>query len=564
MMSLAADHTVTVALDVPATMRDGVTLYANVYRPEGDGPWPVLLARTPYGREQPALLTWLNPVATARKGFVVVLQDSRGRFGSEGEWMPFRDEARDGYDAVEWAARLPGANGRVGMYCASYLGNAQWLAAAERPPSLRAIAPAHTWSDPLDGLFARGGALELGLTLPLDLLLAAGGLAGAELPGEERGRRLDVLLDDLDRLPADGYWQLPVSENAIVERLGAPDIGTLALRSNPEIPSWCRVVGRHERVVVPSFNIGAWYDVFLQGTLDNYMAMRALGRPARLVVGPWTHLEPFADPIGERCFGVRATRTGVPAHPAGDLSDWQLSWFRQHLVPDGAAAAPDDEAPVRIFVMGRNMWRDEEAWPPARARTERWLLGAGGALRRGQDGTDGGGPTAFTYDPRDPVPTAGGQTVLSPAYPPGPYDQRVVEARPDVCVFTSAPLGEDLEVTGRIRAVLHVASSAPSTDWVARLCDVDPDGRSYNLCDGITRVASGADGRQRVEIDLWSTSNVFLAGHRVRVHVTSSSFPRWDRNLNTGQQDAPATAVARQQVFHEAEWPSWFELPVVG
>jgi uncharacterized protein len=560
-MTRDAEHRVTVALDVPAPMRDGVTLRANVYRPHGDGPWPVLLARTPYGRDQPQLLAWLNPVETSRKGFIVVLQDTRGRFASDGEWTPFRFEREDGYDSVEWAARLPGSNGRVGMYCASYLGNMQWMAAIEQPPSLAAIAPSHTWAEPLDGLFARGGALELGLALPWDLQTGAGHLAKLPISDEERGRRLATMLDDLDRLPAEGYWHLPVADNPILRRHGMPDIGTIAMLSNPDVPAWCRVTGLHDRVTVPSFHIGGWYDVFLQGTLDGHMAMAALGRPAQLVVGPWTHLEPFTDPIGQRCFGIRGTRVGVPTHPQGDLNDEQLAWFRRHLVDD-ATAETKATAPVRLFVMGRNEWRDEEAWPLNRARVERWALGTGGTLNRGGPRSDRQ-PTEFTYDPADPVPTLGGQTVMAPAYPPGPYDQTSIEGRADVCVFTSQPLSDDLEVTGRVRVILHAESSAPSTDWVARLCDVHPDGRSYNLCDGITRIMENANHRQRVEIDLWSTSNAFLAGHRVRVHVTCSNFPRWDRNLNTGRQRDPHVETARQRIHHDAEGPSWIELPIV-
>jgi putative CocE/NonD family hydrolase len=292
--------------------------------------------------------------------------------------------------------------------------------------------------------------------------------------------------------------------------------------------------------------------------------MAALGRPARLVVGPWTHLT-FADPVGELCFGIRSSRLGVPVHADGDLTALQLAWFGRQLgaVPRDAAADADPVAPVRIFVMGRNEWRDEAAWPLERAQEQRWFLRAGGALGPEGPGAAGAAPTTFAYDPADPVPTLGGQTVMSVAFPAGPFDQVRIEARADVCVFSSEPLAEELEVTGRVRVVLHVESSAPSTDWVARLCDVHPDGRSFNVCDGIVRVAEGADRCARVEIDLWSTSNVFLAGHRLRVHVTSSCFPRWDRNLNTGDQGAPQIEVAHQRIHHEPGRASWIELPVV-
>jgi putative CocE/NonD family hydrolase len=322
------------------------------------------------------------------------------------------------------------------------------------------------------------------------------------------------------------------------------------------------VVGEYEKVTVPAFHIAGWYDIFAQGILDSFIAMTELGRPSRLVVGPWTHNEPFADPIGELCFGLRASRLGVPVHAHGDLNEEQLAWFARYLLPE-SASADVEQPPVRIFVMGRNEWRDEQEWPLARARDERWFLGAGGALRPDGPVADDEA-TEFLYDPGDPVPTLGGQTVLPPAFPAGPSDQARVEMRPDVCVFTSEVLQHDLEVTGRVRVVLHVESSAPSTDWVARLCDVHPDGRSFNICDGIRRIEQGADHCQQVEIDLWSTSNAFLAGHRLRVHVTSSSFPRWDRNLNTGNQREVRMQPARQFVYHNAQRPSWIELPVIA
>jgi putative CocE/NonD family hydrolase len=542
-----AARNVTVEFDVPARMRDGVTLRANVYRPEGEGPWPTLLTRLPYGKDVPELLFWLDPVQTAAKGFMVVVQDTRGRFASEGEWIPLRFEREDGYDSVEWAARLPGSNGRVGMFGLSYLGHTQWAAAVEQPPSLAAIAPSLTWTDPFDGLLARGGAVELGANPNWTLGTGADHLSRLGLSEQEHEHRLAALLDDLDRLPTDGYRDLPVHDLPVMRRHGVPSLDV-----DSDAVARTRLAGDYERVTVPTLHIGAWHDIFVQAMLDSYTAMTALGRPARLVVGPWTHLT-FTDPVGDLCFGARATR---------DLDDEQLRWFTRYLVPDAAADAGESGAPVRIFVMGRNEWRDEASWPLERARDERWHLHADGALGRDAPGEDAA-PTEFTYDPSDPVPTLGGQTVLAPAFPPGPFDQARVEARPDVCVFSSEPLSSDLEVTGRIRVVLHAESSAPSTDWVARLCDVHPDGCSYNLCDGIVRIAEGADVCQQVEIDLWSTSNVFLAGHRLRVHVTSSSFPRWDRNLNTGNQRDPHIEAARQRVHHDADRPSWIELPIV-
>ncbi len=549
---------VKVEFDVPAEMRDGVTLRANVYRPEGKGPWPTLLNRTPYGKD--GVEEWLDPLQAAHRGFMVVVQDTRGRFASEGEWMPLRHEREDGYDTVEWAAKLSGSNGRVGMYGVSYFGHTQWMAAIEQPPSLAAIAPAMTWSDPLDGLFARGGAVELGLTPPWTLMMGAAHLLRLPLAEQERSERLERLIADIDALPNEGYWSLPVHDLAVLQRHESPELGTLRTLEDPSVAAGATVAGHYERVSVASLHIGGWYDVLTQSVLDSYMAMTALGRPARLIVGPWTHFSPFADPIGDLCFGLRCDRS-APVYGEGDLKDAQLAWLRRQLVPGAQAEA--EQAPVQIFVMGRNVWREESSWPLTRARTERWYLGASGDLSRQSPAADAA-PTEFTYDPADPVPTVGGNTVMVAAYPAGPRDQSQIEARPDVCVYTSQPLQSDLEVTGPVHVVLHAESSAPSTDWVARLCDVHPDGRSFNICDGIVRVERGADACGEIAIDLWSTSNVFLAGHRVRVHVTSSSFPRWDRNLNTGDQREPRFEKARQRVHHDTQRPSWIELPVIA
>jgi putative CocE/NonD family hydrolase len=287
--------------------------------------------------------------------------------------------------------------------------------------------------------------------------------------------------------------------------------------------------------------------------------MAALGHEARLIVGPWTHLA-FADPIGAQLFGARGSREGVSVHPHGDVNDLQLAWLHRQLVNDSDIELPD--APVRVFVMGRNCWRDESSWPPRRAVYERWYIRSDGSLTT-RTPEPGERPSEFEYDPANPVPTVGGHTVMSPGYPAGPMEQQRIEARADVLVFTSEPLQHDLEVTGRVRMVLQVDSSAPSTDWVARLCDVHTGGESFNICDGIVRTGNDDRADGRYEVDLWSTSNVFLRGHRLRVHVTSSSFPRWDRNLNTGNQRASRHQVAHQRVHHDADRPSYIELPII-
>lgn len=562
---------IRVDYDVPARMRDGTVLRANVYRPLDDGPHPVLLSRLPYGKDLALASSIIDPVVAARRGYAVVVQDTRGRFASEGDFYPFRDEGRDGADTIAWAAEQEWSDGQVGMFGASYFGFTQWSAAIEQPPALRAMAPAVTWSDPLNGHSFRGGAFELGIAANWDLAVGMDTLV--------RRHRDDVgalvssfhaLVDTYDVLGAGGYLSLPLREFA---PLRSTDVApwffdTLArpiseLRCAPEA-----VLGHRERVKAPSLNIGGWYDIFVADTIANYSTMRALRVPSKLLIGPWTHVG-RANPVGQRNFGFGASAAFVNLER--DLGGIQLRWFDHWL--KGEENGVLDEPPVRIFVMGANRWRDLTDWPPA-ADDTRFFLRAGGRLDR--DAPRDEEPDAYDYDPADPVPTRGGHLLMSPEFPSGPWDQRVIEARPDVLTFTTDPLETDVEVTGDVRVELWAISSAPDTDFVARLCDVLPDGTSYNLCDGIVRAryrdGYGAKPASLIEpgrayrytIDLWATSNVFIAGHRIRLQVTSSSFPRWDRNPNTAHDlgvDAELR-VAHQRILHDSEHPSHVALPV--
>lgn len=403
---------ITVEFDVEAQMRDGVCLRANVYRPDGPGPWPTLLVRTPYGKSMPLALSRLDPVRAAQAGFMVVIQDTRGRFASDGVWEPFRFEHEDGYDSVEWAAGLPYSNGRVGMYGASYHGNTQWSAAIERPPSLAAISPATTWSDPADGLFARGGAVELGLAIAWTLETTFSHVGRLPISRAERTQRAEKARDDYDALANRGYWALPIGADTIAGK-DVVELGSLHARTDPDVVARCRVAGQYHEVTVPTFHTGGWYDLFLQGTLDNYSAMTEAGRDARLIVGPWTHTN-FVDPIGEQIFGLRARRFGVPAHAHGDVNDLQFAWLRRHCDPSSEVELP--VAPVRIFVMGRNEWRDETSWPPARAHIQRRFLRSDGSLAVEPPGPDDA-TTEFLYDPGSPAPTRAGRSASGQSFP---------------------------------------------------------------------------------------------------------------------------------------------------
>lgn len=568
-------ESVTVDFDVAAPMRDGTLLRANVYRPAGEGRWPVLLTRLPYGKDYALGSSILDPVQAARRGYAVIVQDTRGRFRSEGDFYPYRAEAEDGFDSVAWAAGLPFSDGRVGMYGASYFGQTQWLAAAEQPPALKAIAPYITWNDSFHGHVFRHGALELGMIASWSLGMGFDSVVRAS--GGDRlaiGRAWHGLAAEHDGLAERGFAELPLRDFGPFRRAGVAynwaDI--LAHPMEVDYSRQISLTGRHDRVQVPVLNMGGWYDCFIGDTLANYRAMRERGVPTRLLVGPWTH-GTRAAPVGQVNFGYGSNAALIDLRQ--DFYSFQLRWFDHWL--KGIDTGLFEEPPVKLFVMGVNRWRDEADWPLARAVTEPWYLRSGGLLSRAAPGADEG-TSSFVYDPGDPVPTVGGNTLMSPDFPAGPYDQRAVEARPDVLTFTSEPLAADLEMTGPLTVRLHAASDAPDTDWVARLCDVHPDGRSINLADGIVRAryrdffrggAAGPIEAGRVyeyEIDLWATSNVFKAGHQVRVDITSSSFPRWDRNPNTGAafgQDAELRP-ARQTIVHDASRPSAVYLPVVA
>lgn len=566
------EQSVTVDLNVPATMRDGVVLRSNVYRPAGEGRWPVLLTRLPYGKDLPLGTAMMDPVQAARRAYVVIVQDTRGRFSSEGDWYPLRHEAEDGYDTVQWAASLPYSDGQVGMYGGSYFGFTQWSAALTAPPALKAMVPFITWSDPYNGHSFRGGAMELGihgrwqLEMGFDVLLRR---HRGDAPAI--GRAIQGLARELDSLAAEGYASLPLREWApLVRQDVAPAF--FDYFEAPEDPSkldFATIKGRHQEASVPSFNAGGWFDIFLQDTIYNYQAMRGLGVPSKLLIGPWSH-GAQRNPVGELSFGYGSQAALIDLRI--DFQSLQLVWFDRWL--KGAENGIMSEPPIQIFVMGANTWRSLEEWPPPGIVPTPLYLHEDGRLSTDAPGEER--PDVFEYDPANPVPTRGGALLMTPEFPAGPYDQREIEQRPDVLVFTSDPLEHDLEVTGPISVELWAASSAPDTDFVARLCDVQPDGRSFNLTDGIIRARYRDSASQPsplepgrpycFDIDLWSTSNVFKSGHRIRLDLTSSSFPRWDRNPNTGRPlgtDAEL-AVARQRVFHDRERPSHVLLPLPG
>ena len=586
-MAMQMGQQVTVDFDVPAQMRDGVVLRANVYRPVGEGQWPVLLTRLPYGKDLPLGIALMDPTQVARKGYVVVVQDTRGRSASEGEWDPMRREILDGEDSVAWAAQLPSSNGNVGMYGISYFGFTQWATAIQHPTVLKAIIPVMTWNDPLNGVLFRNGAFELGtaaswqLMMGIDVLLRR--YRGDPDP-RNFGRALYMLTKEMDALPQQGYWSLPLKEFGPLKRndVSPAFFESIVSPMDREQTAPLTILGKHEQVTVPTFNIGGWYDIFLKDTIENFRIMRTQGstpeaRQSKLLIGPWAH-GVVTNPIGELDFGFASGAALIDLRI--DFVSLQLRWFDTFL--KGIDTGMLNEAPIKLFVMGANVWRDENEWPLARAvETHYYLHSQGHANTLHGDGelsthmpekeqTD-----AYVYDPDKPVIVHGGALLMTPEFRPGPFDQRSVESREDVLVYSTPVLEQDVEVTGPVTVHLWAISSAPDTDFVARLVDVHSDGYAQNLTDGILRARyrnfAQSGGEELIEpgkayeyeIDLWATSNLFKKGHRL--DVTSSNFPRWDRNPNTGHAfgEDSEVVVAQQTILHDAEHPSYIVLPLV-
>lgn len=569
--------------DVPTPMRDGTVLYANVYRPKEEGQYPVLLQRTPYAKSLPAVTGIMgDALRFAGAGYAVVIQDTRGRYASEGEFSVFRDDLQDGYDTVEWCAEQPWSNGKVGMFGASYVGVTQWLAAIAKPPHLVTILPVVTASDYHDNWTYQGGAFALGFNLSWTLTAFAPDTALRAAPSmPDFAERMGRLVQAIDNLPAE-FRRLPLKEQPALASWAPYYFDWLDHPAEDDYWRQWKIEDQYSAMSLPSFNIGGWYDIFLGGTIRNFVGMRAQSatpesrRGQKLLIGPWFHGFPWmGNPVGEVDFGLASLGA------AFDFDGLQLRWFDHWL--KGIDTGILDEPPVRIFVMGTNTWRDEQEWPLARTQyTDYFFHSDGRANSLHGDGTlsteppTGEPSDSYLYNPRDPVPTSGGGLCCSPSFTRGgAFDQRCIEERADVLVYTSAPLEQDLEATGPVRVTLWAASSAPDTDWTAKLVDVAPDGFARNLTDGIIRARYRESlatpsllqpGKiYEYTIDLWATSNVFMAGHRIRVDVSSSNFPRFDRNPNTGKalgEDA-AMESALQRVYHDAAHPSRITLPMI-
>jgi uncharacterized protein len=542
-----AEYAVRIERGVRLTTSDGVPLVADVYHPQRAGPkTPTVLVRLPYSRTL-TNKTFATVVGRlwAERGYTVVIQGTRGRYESGGTYYPLRDERRDGVETLQWLARQPWYDGRLGMWGGSYFGYTQWVLADCTDPGPTALFIQEASTD-FHGMFYPGGAFSLKSALHWAVM--------------SHGPR------DVTPSPealARGFGGFPLVE---ADDRAAGDIAFFddwVLHPDRD-DYWAQIDGsdRAGRLRAPALLMAGWYDPFLPTQLNDFARIRREADPrvaaeTRLVIGPWAHAETVRFPDGS-----------VPRNYRLECLAPSVAWFDRHLL--GAAGLP--AAPVRIYTMGTHRWRDEQEWPPARARPTPCYLHSGGkANTSAGDGALTWDPPAsretpdtFVYDPRDPVPTAGGAML---GFNAGIERQDAVESRADVLVYTTGPLDEDLEVTGPVELVLHVSTSAPNTDFTGKLVDVYPDGSAYNVSDGILRrrYEPGAGEGAEIKIDLWPTSTVFLKGHRLRLEVSSSNYPRFDRNPNTGRPAATETqpVAATQTIYHGPHTPSRLILSVV-
>lgn len=591
------------------TARDGVKLSTDIYRPAKngvavDGKFPVILERTPYGKQ--TARSWA-PYFVPR-GYVGVIQDVRGRYESEGRWAPMRDDPNDGYDSAKWIGEQPWCNGKIGTVGTSYPGGTQHALAIANPPFLAAMVPTDAMSDVGRFGIRHDGAFELRW---VNWIFNIGGPNGSHETSDPATKQA---IDEAGKHISDYVKGLPLRP------------GTTPLKLLPDYETWLIEAERHsnyddywknfgtsvidhvaEYKDIPVYHVGGWYDSWDAMTSNlNYATLAKIKHNQRLIMGPWTHGGQTRSNAGDADFGPDA---------AIDFNAFRLRWFDRWL--KGIGNNLEADAPVRIFVMGggdahktpegrlfvSGHWRDEHEWPLARTKYTPWYLHAGGVLSPEKPSASDV-PSVYIFDPRNPVPTLGGgissencnkaaDPKCTDLMPRGAVDQkcradywacngdsRPLSARNDILVFQSAPLEQDMEVTGPLIVKLWISSTAPDTDFTAKLVDVYPPNHDFpagvdlNVNDGITRARyrnslakpelMERGGIYPVTIELYPTSLVFKKGHRIRLDISSSNFPRFDVNPNTNELlgQNRRWAIAENAVYHDAQRPSHIILPV--
>ena len=564
-------------LEVGIPMRGGVQLTTTIFLPAAEGRYPVALYRTAYNKEG-----WLvDHEKWTKHGYVFIGQDVRGRYASAGGWNPFFQEKEDGYDTLDWIQRQPWCDGNIGMMGPSYLAGVQYLAVlGGAGGKLKSLIPTFMTGDLWKRVYYTDGLFSLFLTFDWACLVVG---------GRTSNRPADLNLNNL-------YRQLPLV--TLDEKAGAGVVEHWRefLKHNTHDDFWkaLSIHGHYDRFTMPVLQIGGCYDYYPREAFLNYQGMvdhaatPKLARSHKVLMGPWGHHHGLSRKAGRGNINFGHSDLDFGPESSLDHMEFYRDWFDRTLKPGGVP--PSEGAPIRLFVMGANQWRDEYEWPLARTRYVNYYLHGGGeANTLNGDGRltadqPGHEPADhYTYDPANPVPTRGGNHSIGPwndSYEhliwAGPSDQRPTEIRGDVLVYTTPPLEKDTEITGPVMLRLYAASAAPDTDFVGRLVDVYPDGRAINITEGVLRARFREKDWERPKliepgvvyeysIDLQVTSNVFKKGHRIRLDITSSNFPLWDRNLNSGGDPFSGTEIrtAEQTIHHDLEDPSHLILPVI-
>ncbi|MBL7165552.1 MAG: CocE/NonD family hydrolase [Dehalococcoidales bacterium] len=571
-------NSIRIDRDIPMTMRDGVVLRADVYRPDDSEKHPAIVVRTPYSKVMGGDSDFLSAVHAAFAGYAFVIQDTRGRFASEGEFMPGAPEGADGYDTIEAVAAESWCDGNVGTFGGSYLGRNQWQAAIEDPPHLKAIAPQITTSGPLSDS-RLGGPIDLEQSISWFTAMAIDMLERQRQQGKDvTGAR--EMLDRARFNLSEVYEYLPLKEvphfqfEGLSQAFGARMTDAIP----PDVKSEEDLHWPYHRVKVPCFHAAGWYDLFSGSLFKNFLGMRGnggteLAREGQYVLcGPWAHGGNLLAYVGGLHFGPAG------ASMATFTMERHINFFDRHL----RGIEGRKMAPVRYFVMGLNRWRNADAWPLPQIEWQRFFLHSKGRSNTAAGNgllsrdTPGAEPAdAYIYDPRFPVPNVGGRILPTGSLIPGPFDQSRIEKRNDVLCYTTPELKEEIEVTGPLLLHLFASTSARDTDFTAKLIDVYPDGSAYNIAEGCIR-ARCRKSVLRPEpvnpgeiyeyiIDLAVTSIVFGRGHRIRIDVSSSNFPRIDRNMNTGNpfgEDAEGIPAV-QTIYHQSDYASYIDMPVI-
>jgi hypothetical protein len=511
---------IAVEHDLRVPMSDGVELLADRWAPRSGGAGlPTALLRSPYGRRGLIGTGAARPLA--ERGFQVLIQSTRGTFGSGGVFDPLRQEREDGLATLEWVTKQPWFGDAIVLVGGSYLGYVQWAVADRLPPAVKAMIPQVSESALTLEFLRKDG---LSLETPFGW--------GVQVDGQER--RFPLLRQlATGRRRRSALRTLPLREYDIAATGHRTEYLQDILTNDADSPRWTGIDHRQRvaQVSVPVSSVGGWYDIFLPGQLRDFRILQEAGHPARLTVGPWTHVTPDGTAIREALeFGL--------AHSRGEQ--------------------PPERAPVRLYVMGEETWRDFDSWPPPGYPSQRLHLHPGGALAIEPPGD--GDPDRYRYDPADPTPAVGGVRMVRDS---GRVDNTSLEARSDVLTYTTTVLDHDVDVVGDVSADIWFRSSLAYADVFVRLCDVDPRGRSYNICDGLVSL-TGTEETTNITVPMWPTAYRFKRGHRIRVQVSSGAFPRYARNPGTGEPHATATALraADQSVYHDLQRPSAIVLPM--